>query len=48
MEQRCDVFRLKKGKIQSFNWYPSGIVVLTQLGYCRSLNRCSASNASVT
>jgi ketosteroid isomerase-like protein len=28
----CDVFRLKNGKIQSFNYYPSGTVILTQLG----------------
>jgi len=28
----CDVFRLKNGKIQSFNCYPSGTVILTQLG----------------
>jgi len=28
----CDVFRLKNGKIQSFDCYPSGTVILTQLG----------------
>jgi len=28
----CDVFRLENGKIQSFNCYPSGTVVLAQLG----------------
>jgi ketosteroid isomerase-like protein len=28
----CNVFRLKNGKIQSFNCYPSGTVILTQLG----------------
>ena len=28
----CDVFRLIDGKIQSFNCYPSGTVMLTQLG----------------
>jgi len=28
----CDVFRLKDGKIQSFNCYPSGTVMLAQLG----------------
>jgi ketosteroid isomerase-like protein len=28
----CDVFRLKDGKIQSFNCYPSGTVMLGQLG----------------
>jgi ketosteroid isomerase-like protein len=33
----CDVFRLKSGKIQSFNCYPSGTVVLTQLGILQKL-----------
>jgi steroid delta-isomerase-like uncharacterized protein len=33
----CDVFRLKDGKIQSFNCYPSGTVVLTQLGILQKL-----------
>jgi ketosteroid isomerase-like protein len=33
----CDVFRLKNGKIQSFNCYPSGTVVLTQLGILQKL-----------
>ena len=28
----CDVFQLRNGKIQSFNCYPSGTVILTQLG----------------
>jgi ketosteroid isomerase-like protein len=28
----CDVFRLVNGKIQSFNCYPSGTVILAQLG----------------
>ena len=28
----CDVFRLKDGKIQSFNCYPSASVMLAQLG----------------
>jgi ketosteroid isomerase-like protein len=27
----CDVFRLKNGKIQSFNCYPSGTVIFAQL-----------------
>jgi ketosteroid isomerase-like protein len=31
----CDVFRLKDGKIQSFDCYPSGTVILTQLGVLR-------------
>jgi ketosteroid isomerase-like protein len=33
----CDVFRLTNGKIQSFNCYPSGTVVLTQLGVLQKL-----------
>jgi ketosteroid isomerase-like protein len=33
----CDVFRLNNGKIQSFNCYPSGTVVLTQLGILQKL-----------
>ena len=33
----CDVFRIKNGKIQSFNCYPSGTVVLTQLGVLQKL-----------
>ncbi len=33
----CDVFRLKNGKIESFNCYPSGTVVLTQLGILQKL-----------
>jgi ketosteroid isomerase-like protein len=28
----CDVFRLKNGKIESFNCYPSGTIILAQLG----------------
>ena len=28
----CDVFQLKDGKIQSFNCYPSGTIILAQLG----------------
>jgi ketosteroid isomerase-like protein len=28
----CDVFRLKNGKIESFNCYPSGTIILGQLG----------------
>ena len=31
----CDVFRLKNGKIQSFDCYPSGTVILMQLGVLR-------------
>jgi ketosteroid isomerase-like protein len=33
----CDVFQLRNGKIQSFNCYPSGTVVLTQLGILQKL-----------
>ncbi len=33
----CDVFQLKDGKIGSFNCYPSGTVVLTQLGILQEL-----------
>lgn len=28
----CDVFQLKDGKIRSFNCYPSGTIILAQLG----------------
>jgi ketosteroid isomerase-like protein len=33
----CDVFQLVNGKIKSFNCYPSGTVVLTQLGVLQKL-----------
>jgi len=33
----CDVFQLINGKIKSFNCYPSGTVVLTQLGILETL-----------
>ena len=33
----CDVFQLINGKIKSFNCYPSGTVVLTQLGVLQKL-----------
>jgi ketosteroid isomerase-like protein len=33
----CDVFRLKDGKIQSFDCYPSGTVILSQLGVLQNL-----------
>jgi ketosteroid isomerase-like protein len=33
----CDVFRLKDGKIQSFNCYPSGTVIMGQLGVLQNL-----------
>ena len=38
----CDVFRLKGGKIQSFNCYPSGTVLLTQLGILQKLGAALA------
>jgi ketosteroid isomerase-like protein len=38
----CDVFQLKNGKIQSFNCYPSGTVVLTQLGALENLEKAFA------
>jgi steroid delta-isomerase-like uncharacterized protein len=34
----CDVFRLKNGKIQSFNCYNEGIIVLAQLGVLPNLS----------
>jgi predicted ester cyclase len=33
----CDVFQLINGKIKSFNCYPSGTVVLSQLGVLQRL-----------
>ena len=33
----CDVFRLKDGKVQSFNCYPSAAVMLAQLGVLANL-----------
>jgi ketosteroid isomerase-like protein len=33
----CDVFRLKDGKIQLFDCYPSGTVILNQLGVLANL-----------
>jgi ketosteroid isomerase-like protein len=33
----CDVFRLLDGKIQSFNCYPSGTVIMAQLGVLSNL-----------
>ena len=34
----CDVFQMTNGKIKSFNCYPSGTVVLTQLGILQKLS----------
>ena len=33
----CDVFQMTNGRIKSFNCYPSGTVVLTQLGILQKL-----------
>ena len=35
----CDVFRLENGRIQSFNCYPSGTIILGQLGVLPAPNR---------
>ena len=35
----CDVFRIKDGKIESFNCYPSGTIILGQLGALPSPDR---------
>jgi hypothetical protein len=33
----CDVFKLQNGKLQLFNCYPSGTVILGQLGVLGNL-----------
>ena len=38
----CDVFRIVNGKIQSFNCYPSGTVILAQLGVLANLGAALA------
>jgi predicted ester cyclase len=38
----CDVFELVDGKIQRFDCYPSGTVILTQLGILDDLNAAYA------
>jgi ketosteroid isomerase-like protein len=38
----CDVFRLKNGKIQSFNCYPSGTVIFAQLGVLSNIDAAIA------
>jgi ketosteroid isomerase-like protein len=38
----CDVFRLKNGKIQSFNCYPSGTVIFAQLGVLSNIEAAFA------
>jgi len=51
----CDVFRMKNGKIESFDCYPSATVVLAQLGVLSNIqaslslrrrNRCSLNMTS--
>jgi hypothetical protein len=34
----CDVFRLENGRIQLFDCYPSGTVILSQLGVLATLD----------
>ena len=43
----CDVFRLKNGKIQVFDCYPSGTVILGQLGVLGNLGAALRQPASV-
>ena len=43
----CDVFRLKNGRIQVFNCYPSGTVILSQLGVLGNLEAVLRQPASV-
>jgi ketosteroid isomerase-like protein len=43
----CDVFRLKDGRIQLFDCYPSGTVILGQLGVLGSLDSVLEQSAAV-
>ena len=43
----CDVFRLKNGKIQLFDCYPSGTVILGQLGVLGNLDAVLQQPATV-
>ena len=43
----CDVFRLKNGRIQVFDCYPSGTVILSQLGVLGNLEAALRQPASV-
>jgi ketosteroid isomerase-like protein len=43
----CDVFRLKNGRIQLYDCYPSGTVILGQLGVLGSLDSALRQPASV-
>jgi ketosteroid isomerase-like protein len=44
----CDVFRLKNGRIRLFDCYPSGAVILGQLGVLGDLDAVLQPHASVT
>jgi ketosteroid isomerase-like protein len=44
----CDVFRLNDGRIQLFDCYPSGAVILGQLGVLGNLDAVLQPHASVT
>ena len=41
----CDVFRLKNGKIQKFDCYPSGTIMFSQLGVLPNLQAVLRQNA---
>jgi ketosteroid isomerase-like protein len=43
----CDVFRLQNGRIQLFDCYPSGTVILSQLGVLGNLDGVLQQHASV-
>jgi hypothetical protein len=43
----CDVFRLRDGLIQLFDCYPSGTVILGQLGVLGNLEAALQQHASV-
>ncbi len=43
----CDVFRLKNGRIQVFDCYPSGTVILAQQGVLGNLGAVPQQPASV-
>ena len=43
----CDVFKLVDGRIQTFDCYPSGSVILTQLGVIGNLDAVLQQPASV-
>jgi ketosteroid isomerase-like protein len=43
----CDVFRLQNGRIQLFDCYPSGTVILSQLGVLANLGAALQSHENV-